>query len=617
MKPAGPLLVALALPLVAVCVAAAGPLSGAFDPRGFPAALAASGDLIAETAASSTPRISGAEARAAARAYLRTATAASAAAPPAGTSAAPAGIAGLFDPPACRMVDEWITRWGGTFSDFPGIGIDGETFTRCTPIVARIAHVAQEQFLNDCGQTVQEVNLDFELEHEGELWFSADGSRAAVLVHRFNGRQRSLNLRRADGFYFAGRTGCELSDRHAFAGARPTQLSSGLLHLFQPAGVDGLQIHYQPPALDEPMLLNAVAISFSIPPADETALGLALSLDALRALRDGRALIRELTWKNPTPSGADHVFNRLRFTLTADAGPGILAVTPDDGLMAFGPDDQGRFAPSSKRYTLRNTGASTIDFAVAGSKNWLDAAPGSGSLRPGAEAAVTISLNDNAQTLTKPDRDTVRFTNQTSGRGDTTRSVELGRRERWRITVDGWDTLTFGDAVLGGGLRARWRIVLELNVEGGKLREGHGSAAFGRHETYSTPPGVYDCVPLAGSHLDAGLTRHPTPYIRQSAFPVTGSVAGRSAKLLFAPGNYYVLGYHCVMDIDRVLEAFAARNLPIRPEDRVRSSRTDVSAKDVRQLPSALTVQLNDGWTRSVGRSSSFDAHQIRVERLK
>jgi hypothetical protein len=534
------------------------------------------------------------------------------------TAGTPAG----FDRDACQAIDDWI-KVGGTRANFPGMGVGGhpEPFMHCTPLLARISHAAQTLARDRCGQTVLEVNLDYEIEQEGELWLNQDLTRGVVLVHRFNGRQKNFRLRRADGFYFDTRHDeCRHSGRRAFAGGvRLSSQASVKLFLFAPPGPDGVRILYGSPSLEEPtgILGSLASTDTSIYPPNEARISVSLSVEDLRGLRESRPLTREVAWKEEAPDEGRRLWNRLRFELSAEGGPGILAVTPGDGLTAYGPDAEGKFTPSSKSYSLKNTGRSALDFAVDKGKDWVDIAPAAGTLAPGAERRVTVSVNDRARALKKPDRDTVRFVNKTSSSGDTTRPVEVTTSERWRITVKGWDTLYFGDNVLAGGLKAHWRIVLDLIVEGDRLREGRGTAGFGRHESHSEPPGVYDCVALAGTHLDAARTRQPTPYIRQTGFPVTGTMAGRTVKLTFAPGNYYVLGYHCVMDTDRAAQAFADRKLPIRPEDRVRTSRIQVSEQDVRHLPSGLTTRLVDGWTESVGRTTSFDAHTIQVQQLK
>jgi len=105
--------------------------------------------------------------------------------------------------------------------------------------------------------------------------------------------------------------------------------------------------------------------------------------------------------------------------------PGVLSVTPADGLSSAG-SYGGPFVPSSKDYTLQNTGDSSIDWTASTSAVWLTLSSSSGTLVGGGSATVTVSINSNANALgVGPYSDTVFFTNTTNGNGDTTRSVDL------------------------------------------------------------------------------------------------------------------------------------------------------------------------------------------------
>lgn len=106
--------------------------------------------------------------------------------------------------------------------------------------------------------------------------------------------------------------------------------------------------------------------------------------------------------------------------------PGALSVTPDTGLSSVGPEG-GPFSPSSKEYTLSNTGGSAINWTAShGSVAWVSLSSTSGSLNPGQDAVVTVSINSAATSLAAGNySDTVQFRNTTSGQGNTTRSVSL------------------------------------------------------------------------------------------------------------------------------------------------------------------------------------------------
>ena len=112
-------------------------------------------------------------------------------------------------------------------------------------------------------------------------------------------------------------------------------------------------------------------------------------------------------------------------TLTVTAPPGVLAVSPAEGLASAGPEG-GPFTPDSRTYTLENTGGTAIDWTASNTQAWTTLSATSGTLEAGATAAVTVSLNAAAAGLAVGDHsDTVSFTNTTNGNGDTSRAVTL------------------------------------------------------------------------------------------------------------------------------------------------------------------------------------------------
>ena len=109
-----------------------------------------------------------------------------------------------------------------------------------------------------------------------------------------------------------------------------------------------------------------------------------------------------------------------------DPAPGVLSVSPADGLSSSGTQG-GPFSPSSKSYTLKNIGGSSLSWSVSKeyNRNWVTVSPTSGVLSPDYSTTVTVSINSNANSLS-PDSysETVNFKNTTNGR-DTSRSVSL------------------------------------------------------------------------------------------------------------------------------------------------------------------------------------------------
>ena len=104
-----------------------------------------------------------------------------------------------------------------------------------------------------------------------------------------------------------------------------------------------------------------------------------------------------------------------------------LSVTPSDGLVSTG-NAGGSFTPSTKQYTLTNTGGSPINWTAShgGSVSWVSLSGASGTLAGGASTTVAVSINSNASALgAGVYSDTVSFANATNGLGNTTRPVSL------------------------------------------------------------------------------------------------------------------------------------------------------------------------------------------------
>jgi hypothetical protein len=121
-------------------------------------------------------------------------------------------------------------------------------------------------------------------------------------------------------------------------------------------------------------------------------------------------------------------------SLTVNALPGVLSVTPADGLTSSG-NQGGPFSPSSKNYTLQNTGGTSINWTASKGQAWVTLSLASGPLAAGASTTVTVSINGNANSLAPGSySDTVSFTNTTNNSGNTTRSVNLTVQRSFSVT---------------------------------------------------------------------------------------------------------------------------------------------------------------------------------------
>jgi PKD repeat protein len=111
--------------------------------------------------------------------------------------------------------------------------------------------------------------------------------------------------------------------------------------------------------------------------------------------------------------------------LAVDPLPGVLTVSPAEGLTSSGPSG-GPFSPDTLTYTLSNSGETAIDWTANKTADWLSLSAVAGSLAPGASIDVAVSLNAVADELAiGSHEDTVSFANLTDGHGAISRAVLL------------------------------------------------------------------------------------------------------------------------------------------------------------------------------------------------
>jgi hypothetical protein len=106
--------------------------------------------------------------------------------------------------------------------------------------------------------------------------------------------------------------------------------------------------------------------------------------------------------------------------------PGSLWVTPFEDFEISG-FPGGPFSPSSKIYTLENTGDVPLDWAASKSAIWVDLSGVSGTLEVSGSTTVTVYINNDIieNFMLGTYEDTVIFFNTTNGSGNTTRDVIL------------------------------------------------------------------------------------------------------------------------------------------------------------------------------------------------
>ena len=222
-------------------------------------------------------------------------------------------------------------------------------------------------------------------------------------------------------------------------------------------------------------------------------------------------------------------------TLTVSAPPGVLSVTPAEGLTSAGPVG-GPFSPSSQAYGLHNEGGAAIAWAASATQTWVTVSPASGNLAGGAAVTVTVSIGSGANALAAGTyNDTVTFANTTNGAGSTTRPVLLtisqlpilevlpsnrdvpftGGTTVFDVSNTGGGTINWTAAVLAGG---GW---LSIASGGSGMGSGPITAAFSTNRTSSSRVGIIR-VTAAGA---AGSPRDVT--VTQAGGSITLSLSGQ------------------------------------------------------------------------------------------
>jgi hypothetical protein len=75
-----------------------------------------------------------------------------------------------------------------------------------------------------------------------------------------------------------------------------------------------------------------------------------------------------------------------------------LAVSPTNGFTSSGPVG-GPFGVTTQIFSLINLGAASLNWSVNNTASWLTASPNSGTLAPGGQTPLTVSLNSAANSL--------------------------------------------------------------------------------------------------------------------------------------------------------------------------------------------------------------------------
>jgi hypothetical protein len=134
------------------------------------------------------------------------------------------------------------------------------------------------------------------------------------------------------------------------------------------------------------------------------------------------------------------------------ASGALLAVSPAGGLSSLG-HVGGPFSPTNQTYDLSNSGNSNLTWSASKSASWVSLSSTAGTIAPGSDVTVTVSINASATGLTAGGySDTVVFTNTTNGAGSTTRPVSLLVESTFPVIITNGLTLSAESCTPGNGV---------------------------------------------------------------------------------------------------------------------------------------------------------------------
>jgi bilirubin oxidase len=194
------------------------------------------------------------------------------------------------------------------------------------------------------------------------------------------------------------------------------------------------------------------------------------------------------------------------------AGSPVLAVTPSTSFASSGTVGSGSYTPSSKVYTLSNSGTGTLSWTASKTQTWLNLSATSGTLAAGASTNVTASINSaNANALAVGSfSDSISFANTSNSSGNTTRSASLIIGSN---TIPSTPTIAALPAYSQGTSRSlRWPAVAGATSYTLQISTTSNFASVLSSQTVATPSGSF-----------ANLTHGTTYYYRVLATNGIGS----------------------------------------------------------------------------------------------
>jgi hypothetical protein len=288
-----------------------------------------------------------------------------------------------------------------------------------------------------------------------------------------------------------------------------------------------------------------------------------------------------------------------------------LVVSPDEPFKAIRTSKKFSFKPNEKIYTLTNMGDKFLSYSVTADVPWLYPQSESGDLKPKDSRSLTFKLNAQADLLDeKKHLGTLQFINTTGGKGSTSRQVMLSTGQKWRFSYYGYNHHSIGGSPIGG-LVVFWRTDVDFIIRDDTYQGGQGHSYLVKNQPFSKPPGIFDCVMVKGNWIDPQLKDHPTPYVSDAHFSISGHASQGFVTLNFPnTSNEYYIHMKCAVDT-QLLKKYG-----FNPSKKGNSG-THHYAGRVRPAGSQA-YPLQNGWLREYGtKGVSMDYEACEMRRLE
>src|ERR1039457_6849019 len=203
----------------------------------------------------------------------------------------------------------------------------------------------------------------------------------------------------------------------------------------------------------------------------------------------------------------------------------FLAVSPAGGLSSLG-HVGGPFSPTNQTYDLSNSGNSNLTWSASKSASWVTLSSTAGTIAPGSDVTVTVSINASATGLTAGGySDTVVFTNTTNGAGSTTRPVSLIVESTFPVIVtNSWTLSAESCTPTNGVVDAGEQVTVNLAVR--------NTGTADTTDLVATLLGTSDVNLPSNPQTYAVVSTNGTPVSQSFSFTAGGTCGGAITAIL-------------------------------------------------------------------------------------